>query len=265
MAYIGGYRQYLKIDGNPVGIITGGGARDVSELVDARGIGNHFSQNLRPAGLRPEGNCTVMVQLKRLLEQATRNANGTLNSFDITYGDADQDGYTHKNCKLNSLRLSFRGGEPLMADVNWRALWFETGGTDTHTPPADGVLMFYEGTIAGLAGAPEFYGGEIMINNNVDWLFVIDSAMADKARRAKYLVEGPAVATASFRLAEYYATDISADAIANIAAITVTFAGDNTVVATLTNCKPEIKETPFTPQGTAEHVLSVKAMSFTIT
>jgi len=264
MAYVSGYRQYLRIDGNAVGIVTGGGARNVSELIDARGIGNHFSQNMREAGLKPEGNCTVMVQQKRLLEEATRNANGTLNEFDITYGDADQDGFVHQNCKLNSLRLSFRGGEPLMADVNWRGLWFEAGGVSTHTPPADGVLMFYEGAIAGLAGAPEFFGGEITINNNVDWLFVIDSALSDKKRRPKYLVEGQAVATASFRLLEYYATDISTDAIANIAAITVTFTGDNTVVATLTNCKPEIKETPFTPQAPAEHTLSVRAMSFTI-
>lgn len=263
MSYISGYRQYLAVDGGVAGIITGGGARDAHDVHDFRGIGSHWSQGLREGLLRPEGSCSIMVQSKTLLEKASRNVNGTLDVFEMSYGDADQDGFIHHSCKLNSLRLSFRGAEPLQTDVSWRGLWFEDGGTSGHATGADNVLMFYQGVIAGLAGA-EVYGGEISINNNVDWLSVIDSTLSDKIRRAKYMVEGPAIISANFRISEYYGVDISADSIAYIPQITVVFTGDNTVDFTLTNCKAELRETPFTPQGVVEHGVSVKASSFTI-
>jgi len=266
MTYIPGFRQYLKIDGNAVGIITGGGVRDNSNLIDLRGIGNHFSQGLRAAMIQPEGNCSIIVQTARLIEEASRNADGSLDSFDMTYGDADQDGYIHKDCKVNTLRLSFRGGEPLQADVNWRGLYFDDDGVDTHVPPADNVLMFYEGDVTGLAGAPEILGGEITINQNLEWIPVIDNNLATKKRRAKYLAEGPCIISAMFRLTEPYTTDISADAVAYVTPITVTFSGDNTITLTLTNCKPETKELPFQPQAQAvEHTVAFRASSFTIT
>lgn len=262
MAYEIGIDEYFEVDGATGGIVAGGSMTEDSEPRELRTIGDWRPTQIREGLIRVYGNVSLILQDKTIIEKAKRDATGRLSELTFE-GGSDVENKKHNVCKIDTLSLEGVGGGELRANLAWKGRYSEDGAGGPHSPAGDRALMWYEGALAGIAGV-ELVGFSISINHNVDWVPVIDNTITPK-RSAKYIREGNQVVTANLRFLAQENVDLMSELLAYIAAVTVTFTGENTVTLTLTDLKRGVHERPFSPGELIEHSANYAVRDFNIT
>ena len=226
------------------GIVTGGALYESSEVRDLRSVGNFKPQDQREALVMAYGNVGLELQNKNFLDLAERNASGKLTEFDVEGGN-DGESQIHSKCKMDTVTIEAAAGAELRGTFAWKAKKGTSSGGGTNSPSSDATLMWFEGSLSGIAGV-ELVGATISVNHNVDWIPVIKTS-EDPKRAATYIVEKNQVIMANLRFLEQENVNLMATELALINSVVLTFVGDQTVTITLSNLKRGTHDRPFTP------------------
>ena len=268
--FIGPEQPFLyNAAGSGVGAFsTGGlcyGGRAISENVgnEVRAAGNYRPIFLRDGMHRGYGSMDFYVQgysgiLAKIVRVSTK-----LTDFSLRVGNTEE--YeTHKYCKVDTARIEAVAGGDLRCSLDWKATEVAVATGDIYTahpaPSGNKNQIWCNAAIAGFgnyrAAAPaalEIIAFSLSISNNVDWLPVLDTAVAPE-RKAKYLREGGQVVAVNIRALAMPNVDLSANAISQLGTVTFTFDnGDTTILMTLSDLLMVQQERPINPDTLIEH------------
>ena len=236
-----------------IGIITGGSHRIPSEVREQRGIGSHKAFGYVPGLLTPNGSVNFKVQNNLIIAKAIRTAGGALTEFGVDCGDTSW-GALYKNCLCNNLTLHAAAGEELTATFSWMAKTAaEESGAQTQTAATDNPFMWHDFAMTGLTGLT-IVSIDISITHRLTQEAVLETPATDAKRFPKYVQDtGQDVISFTLSLRAQGGADITADALAKIASIVITFtrAEGDTLALTLTDAWLSEKNDDFTPDALA--------------
>ena len=232
------------------GIITGGRHQIPSAVIEERGIGSYKPFQTTPGLLTPGGSVDFIVQDKTIIEKAVRTA-GALTEFGVSCGDTAWDAL-YKNCLCSSLTLRCSQGDRLQGSFAWLAKTaVEGSGAQTQTAAADVPLLWNAFAITGLTGLT-IESFEMTIRHNLEQRAVLETPSAGVKRFPKYVHDtGQDMVSLNLTLLAQGGSDITTDALAEIATITLAFTGTSTLTLTLTGVEYAEKNDDFTPNAMA--------------
>ena len=237
-----------------VGIITGGSHTIPSEVREQRGIGSHDPLGVAPGLIVPVGTVDFKVQNDTLISMAERTT-GDLAEFGMIAGDTAWEA-TYTYCKATGLTLHIAAGEELTASLSWMAkLATESTGAHAMTATSESVMLWNAFGITGLTGLT-INTLDINLTHRIIPDPTLETPSAAAKRVPKYLHDtGQDMIGFNLTLRAQGGADITADALATIASIVISFKNTDapvkTLAVTLTNAWLAEKNDDFTPDAVA--------------
>jgi len=250
------------------GRVTGGDMDTAANPQHREGIGAQDS--IVGGELKPAGKFTFTPQyaqagnVKTLLNYGLRSSFTSPALTDLCFaGGLIGSGKKHTGAKIDSIGLKCSVGEALSVDLGWKSVLQAVGYTTA--PIATLTAATYEWFMATctVGGSSLFMQSfDVQINNNVDYLYSLDSAPSNK-RFPDALKVGAEVVTASFDLLTYPGSSAESDLIADTLAVnigaSIALASTDMLTITLANGSRKSLSVPFqNSDGTVVYKLSLE-------